>query len=326
MDPNPTTCVLLVNLGTPDKPSPFSVLKFLRQFLSDKRVIKIPKILWWLPLYFFILPFRSYRAATAYQKIWRAEGSPLKVLTESLSKQLENYLAEVLQKTIRVKYAMTYGNPNLKQQFALIEKEKYSRLIIVPLFPQYSSTTTGAVLDSLMRILCKRTRIPTFSFVDHYGLEGVYLEALAFTLQSFWDKNPHRGHLIFSFHGIPNAYANDGDPYPKICFEMAKVLAARLKIPENNWTIAFQSRLGRRAWTEPYLNDVLSQLLERGVKSVDVIAPSFAVDCLETLEELAIQTQENFLKAGGESFRYIPAMNDSEAHVMALAQIIKRFI
>lgn len=317
--------VLLVNLGSPDKPSFFGIIKFLRQFLWDKRVVNSPRLSWFFLLYLFILPFRSFKVSKAYRSIWTREGSPLKVLTKSLAERLNTYLRATEKDSISVRYAMTYGKPNIQSQIEALQSLNITQLIIVPLFPQYSSTTTAAVFDSLAKVMSTRINIPSFSFIHEYALEEAYLEALKESILNFWERFGMPEQLIFSFHGIPKALYDRGDSYPDSCVRLAKTLAKKLNLSENFYKISFQSRFGFAKWVKPYLQAALMDALSLGHQSVDVVAPSFAVDCLETLEELEVETRKFFLKKGGKSFRYIPALNDNERHIIALAHIIKHF-
>lgn len=321
----PSTAILLVNLGTPKQLTFFSVLNFLREFLGDKRVVELPRFLWWLILYTLILPFRTRKALKLYQKIWTKEGSPLRTLTENLGKNLEKYLSETLNKKISVIYAMTYGYPSVKHVIKKILSSKIDRLIVLPLFPQYSSTTTAAVFDKVMDTLKLHRYIPSIHFINDYSKEVSYLNALVDAIVNLWNQEGQTERLLFSFHGIPMKNVFKGDPYRDRCERLAIQVAKMLKITENSWNFSFQSRFGWQPWLVPNTQEVLMQWAAEGVKSVTVISPSFAVDCLETLEELNIENRNHFLKAGGECYHYVRALNDTNAHVSVLASIIKKF-
>lgn len=319
------TGVLLVNLGTPDSPTSWGVMKFLRAFLSDQRVVSLPKWFWRFLLYGFILPFRSPKVAKLYQQIWTEEGSPLRTQTNKLAERLSIYLSEQQGEAISVVSAMTYGNPSLKKGISTLNAEGVSRLIVLPLFPYYSATTTGAVMDALTRQLTRMRSIPSLFFIREYGLEEDYLEALAQSILEHWQKVGRADRLLFSFHGIPKRYEQLGDPYPEQCRATVKWLNEKLKITENYSEIGFQSRFGYNPWLEPSTDSLLVKWAEAGIESVDVISPSFAVECLETIEELGEQSRHLFIQAGGKSFRYIPTLNDSDRHARVLGRLIENF-
>jgi len=319
------TGVLLVNLGTPDSPTPWGVMKFLRKFLSDPRVVPLPTWLWWLILHAVVLPLRIFRVSRNYQKIWMKEGSPLRVLSEQLAEHLSLDLSKRVGFPVPVFTAMTYGNPSIPNQFSLLEKQKISRLLVLPLFPFYSGTTTGAAFDALVGLLYKKRCVPSLFFIHEYGLEESYLTALGETISEYWAKNNQSERLLFSFHGIPKRNQELGDPYGTHCFLAANALAKKLKIPENFWKIGFQSRFGFNEWLQPFTDQILATWAMEGVKSVDIVSPSFAVDCLETLEELCIQSRSRFIEKGGIELRYIPAMNVRSRHVSALGDILFQY-
>lgn len=321
-----STAVLLVNLGTPKAPTFFEVLKFLRSFLWDPRVVEVPRWIWWFILHGVVLPFRTRRSLKLYQQIWLPEGSPLQILTKQLAEALQIFLKEQLKKEIPIFYGMTYGSPNLKAALTKIKHINVSRLIVIPLFPHYSATTTAAVFDKLAIHFKKQRFIPSLTFVNEYAEEACYQSALVESIQEYWDIHGRSERLLFSFHGIPQQYAMAGDPYPDCCKRMAHHVAARLAIPGNSWGIGFQSRFGWSEWVKPYTDQQLIHWATRGVRTVDVISPSFSVDCLETLEELNIQNRNIFLSHGGDSFHYIPALNDSKRHQNVLLGLLQKFI
>lgn len=343
MNSNPhQTAILLVNIGTPDKPTLGSIFQFLSRFLSDPRVIELPQFFWRILLYCLILPIRVFRIKKLYQSIWMPQGSPLKVYTERLCIALQNayhhdscYNTDVLNKndvlnnnaihhSVSVYYAMTYSNPYLKNILLDILKQPIERLIVLPLFPQYSSTTTGAVWDAVTNILKRYRRLPSFYFIKEYASDSFYLQAVCESITKFWNQHGPTERLLFSFHGIPLRYETLGDPYANNCKTMVRAVAKMLKIPENFYEISFQSRFGLSTWVAPNTQEVLQKFALNGIKSVDVISPSFAVDCLETLEELNVQMRHVFMNAGGERFRYIPALNDDKAQVDALKRVIEK--
>lgn len=351
------TAVLLVNLGTPEAPTPKAISKFLFHFLSDRRVVDLPRILWKAVLH-LILPFRSIKVSRMYQAIWRQEGSPLKIYTERLSIKLENALNEMAHNDfnsplkasntslndynaplndskykmnndkIPVFYAMTYSTPSITNVLRNIlqnNKERITQLIVLPLFPQYSKTTTAAVWDKLTHEFKRQVFIPSIHFINEYANEVEYQKALAESITTFWSEHPKSERLLFSFHGVPKAIERGGDTYVKTCKNLAQAIAKILNIPENSYEISFQSRFGFSPWSEPQTAHVLSAWGALGIQSVDVISPSFAVDCLETLEELDKQMRKLFYASGGKCYQYIPALNDSDSHIRVLKKIIQKF-
>lgn len=319
----PKTAIVLVNLGTPERPTHREVTRFLREFLADPCVIDLPKI--FRVAIQMILPFRAKRVAKLYQSIWMEEGSPLQVYSQRLGLGLQHSLQETIGQLIPVSVAMTYGKPNLITILNEILANKIDRLIVLPLFPQYSKTTTKAIWNKLNDALRYHSVIPSFHFIHEYTNDNLYMDALAESITQFWTQQGRAERLLFSFHGIPKRYALAGDTYPKACKDLAFNVAKKLKIPENSYGISFQSRFGFAPWVSPYTDQQLRDWGGSGVKSVDVVSPSFAVDCLETLEELNIGMRHIFLAAGGEKYQYIPALNDSKAHIEVLKGLILKF-
>lgn len=316
------TAVLLVNLGTPTALTLASVFQFLRLFLWDRRVVNLPRWLWWMLLHMIVLPLRSFRAFKLYQKIWKPEGSPLQVWTESLTVALSKKLKEELGLSWTVDYAMTYGTPNIPDTLKMMETNRLSRLIILPLFPQYSGTTTGAIFDKISDYFKQCSYIPSLHFIHEYASSAHFQEALTETILAHWHSKGRTERLLFSFHGIPVSYEALGDPYPKQCEALAKTIASRLNLSDEEWALGYQSRVGWKAWVEPSLLDIIKRWRAQGIQSISVLSPSFSVDCLETLEELNIQYREKFIRLGGENFQYIPALNDSVQHVEALTRLL----
>lgn len=316
------TAVLLINLGTPDAPKPGAIRRFLRPFLSDPRVVELPRALWLPILHGFILPFRPYRLARAYAGIWTAEGSPLL----AISRRQQAALSERLGPELPVLLAMTYGEPSMADVIEELERKQVRRLLVLPLYPQYSATTTAAALDALFAGLRCSRWLPELRHINGYHDEPAYIEALAQSLEAHWDANGRGEHLLMSFHSIPRRYLLAGDPYFCFCHKTARLLAERLRLAPSEWSVSFQSRLGREPWLQPYTDRVLPQLAARGVKRLDLVCPGFAADCLETLEEVAIRYAEDFRAGGGAELRYVPALNDAPAHVAALAGLIERHV
>lgn len=322
----PDIAVILVNLGTPDAPTPTAVRRYLREFLWDRRVVEVPRLIWWLVLNLIVLVRRPGPVSKLYASIWMPQGSPLRVLTESLAK---NVAAEIRDERVQVFAAMTYGEPSLAARLRKLEADEVKRVLVVPLYPQYSASTNGAVVDIVARYLLQTRRAPDIRIVRDYCDRPAYLEAIADSIRRFQAEHSGAGgdgRLLFSFHGIPQSYVEKGDPYPGCCAATASGVAERLGLAEGSWEMLFQSRFGRQPWLQPYLDKRLHELPAAGVKSVCVVCPGFATDCLETLEEVAEQNREGFLEAGGEQYAYIPALNDSQAHAAMLSGLIQEHI
>lgn len=314
--------VLVVNLGTPAAPTPKAVRAFLNEFLSDRRVVEIPRLLWWLILRGFILPFRSPKTARSYAQIWTPQGSPLLTLSQALTDHLRARLRQELGGEVWVALGMTYGDPSVAQALRTLREQNITRLIVLPLYPQYSGSTTGAVFDRVTRELQTWRALPELHFITHYYDQADYIRALTTSVIEHW-RRQERNHLVFSFHGVPQKYIDKGDPYYAQCQSTAQQTAEQLQLKNGEWSIAFQSRLGRARWLQPYLDQLLKDYARRGIKRVTVVSPAFAVDCLETLEEIALRNRADFLAAGGESFNYVPALNSNVDHIDALANLIK---
>lgn len=316
------TGVLIANLGTPDAPTPDAVRRFLAEFLWDRRVVDLPRLPWWLLLHGVVLPFRPHRSARAYREIWTAAGSPLLTYTRALATALERRLQSLLSPAPAVAMGMTYGNPSIAAALAPLQAVGIRRLIVLPLFPQYSATTTDAVLDRVRAALAAWRTPPELAVIEDYHAEPDHVAALAASIVARGTATSAEEQLLFSFHGIPSRYADAGDPYGERCHATARLVAARLSLPPAEWSVAFQSRVGRARWLEPYTAERLAALARSGVRGISVICPGFAVDCLETLEEIAIRGRATFIAAGGERFDYIPALNDGPAQVECLARLI----
>ena len=315
------TGLLITNLGSPSAPTTKAVRRFLKDFLWDKRVVNIPRPFWWLILNFFVLPFRPKKSAHAYQAVWDAEkGSPLTFFTRQLSEKLAVRLAE---KNIIVDYAMRYGEPSITTQLRKFKAQSINDIVVLPLYPQYSSTTTASVYDDLIKELNNWWHIPNFKFISDYHQNPAYIAAVADSIQQAWQQQPKNELLLFSFHGLPQKLTEWGDPYFYQCQQTAQLLADKLGLTENEWQLVFQSRFGRAKWLQPYCVETLQALPRQGIKNVDVVCPGFAVDCLETLEEIAITNKDIFLAAGGKQYRYIQALNDSEAQLNSIISLLE---
>ncbi|MEH6418596.1 ferrochelatase [Pseudomonas sp. CGJS7] len=307
------TAVVLVNLGTPDAPNTAAVRRYLSEFLHDRRVVDMNRWLWCPLLHFAILPLRSSKVAHKYASVWLPEGSPLAVHTRRLAEALQRELPQH-----RVLHAMRYGKPSWKQLLKQLREDGIKRVIALPLYPQYSTSTTASVGDVLARAEGLDTRM-----VHDYHLDPDWVAAVADSVHRHRLSQGAGEHLLFSFHGLPQRFAAAGDPYPRQCEASARAIAHALELPDEAWTLTYQSRFGRERWLEPATADTLTALAARGVRQVDVVAPGFAVDCLETLEEVAMMLAEDFAARGGQ-LRYIPCLNESPAHAAALAGVVQR--
>lgn len=313
--------VILVNLGTPSEATPAGVRTFLQEFLMDPRVVGIPHLLWWPLLNGIVLPLRCKRVAQAYQQIWLKEGAPLLVY----SRQQQMALQALSGDEIAVELAMTYGQPSLQDAWLRLKAQGITQVLLLPLYPQYSSTTTACVSDAWQRVMAHEHHIPSYTLIGtHYQFSG-YISALANSIRREGFSADLDAFLLFSFHGIPEQYADRGDPYPQQCQETAERVARELGLTAGQWQLSFQSRFGRQKWLQPYTDTLLRQLPEQGKKRLYVVCPAFSVDCLETLEEIAEEGKETYLHAGGEFFRYIPALNADPDYMDALAAIIRHW-
>ena len=318
------TAILLTNLGTPDALNRASVKRFLKQFLSDPRVIEIPRPIWWLILNGIILPIRSGRTLQSYARIWGEQGSPLLSYTQKQQTALQSMLTELGYQTI-VTIAMRYGNPSFKTVVNSLLKAGYRRIIVLPLYPQNSATTTATSFFHLAEVLAKQRHLPSIYFIDNYHDHPAYISALAASVKRHWQKNAQQ-HLLMSFHGLPQVNVDKGDPYYDQCLHTAELLAEALGLGESDWSLSFQSRFGKQVWLQPYTSDVIKALVDKGIKSVDVICPGFAADCLETLDEIEIEYRHLFIQQGGENFSYIPALNDDAAHIEMMRTIVEPYL
>ena len=310
------TGILLANLGTPDAPTPGAVKRYLRQFLSDKRVVDTSRLLWWPLLRGVILPIRSPRVAKLYQSVWMEEGSPLMVY----SRRQQQALAARLPDT-PVALGMSYGSPSLASAVDDLLAQGVEHIVVLPLYPQYSCSTVAAVWDELARILAKKRAIPGISFIRDYAEHPDYIHALAASVRASFAVHGEPDLLLLSYHGIPQRYANQGDDYPQRCRDTTRELVSALGLPPERVMMTFQSRFGREPWLTPYTDETLKMLGEKGTKHIQVLCPGFAADCLETLEEIAVQNREIFLEAGGKQYEYIPALNADAAHLEMMVNL-----
>lgn len=318
------TGVLLVNLGTPEAASTGAVRRFLKPFLADPRVVEYPRLLWWLILNGIILRIRPSRSAKAYQEIWTDEGSPLMLYSQGISDNVRTQLEQHAPDNYRVELAMTYGEPSIAGAIDKLQAAGAQRLLVLPLYPQYSGTTTASVFDNVTNKLQTMRWVPETRFINQYHDEAGYIAALAASVREHWEAHGKGDHLLFSFHGVPQYTLDGGDPYHCQCQKTGRLLAEALDLGADDWTLSFQSRVGREEWLRPYTDETVKALGERGVQRLDVACPGFSTDCLETLEEIAMQNAEFFKEAGGNALRYIPALNARNDHVAFLVSLIER--
>jgi len=313
--------VILVNLGTPVTPDATGIRAFLKAFLSDRRVVDLPRVLWLPLLYGVILPLRSRRVARAYRQIWTDEGSPLLAISRAQQRALADMLGADGDR-YQVELAMTYGEPSLDSALERLQQAGINRMLLLPLYPQYSVSTTAAVIDALSRSLDKRVALPEVRWIRCYYDHPGYIQALAESIRQHWRDHGRPDRLLFSFHGIPKRYEALGDPYGRQCQATANAVARTLGLTDEQWIACFQSRFGREEWLQPYTDGVLQQLAQQGSGKVQVICPAFAADCLETLEEINEMNRQMFIEAGGEAFSYIPCLNADPLHIRMMAQLV----
>jgi protoporphyrin/coproporphyrin ferrochelatase len=315
--------VLIVNLGTPDSPSYFAVQRYLLEFLGDRRVIETSRLIWWPILFGIVLPLRPIRTARKYRKIWTQDGSPLAVYSDRLAKKIGDRLRAALGDRVRVALGMTYGNPSIASALETLALQNVRRLLVLPLYPQYCAATTGSVFDRTSGALRRWRWLPETRFINGYHDDAAYIDALAARIRKHWAELGERSHLVLSYHGIPAAYVTEGDPYQAQAEATTRSLVARLGLVPQEWSHCYQSRFGRVAWLKPYAEETLEALSRRGLRKLTIVSPSFAVDCLETLEEVAIDYRDKFLALGGERLTLVPALNDDDAHAELLTALVR---
>ena len=317
--------VLITNLGTPDAPNKEELKVYLNQFLSDPRVIELPKILWQILLKLVILQIRPSKSAEAYKQIWTDKGSPLldianrqlNKIQSSFSSKNENIVFEV---------GMRYGNPSIPDALSKLQKKQIRRLLVLPMYPQYCAATTGSTFDEVTNALQKWRWIPEMRFINQYFEEKNYIEALSNSIKSFWKKNKKPQKIIFSYHGIPKRYLTNGDPYHCFCLKTTRLVKEYLGLSDDEIITTFQSRFGKAEWLKPYTSETLKELPKQGIKNIHIISPGFSSDCLETLEELEEENKEYFMESGGENYHYIPCLNDQDDHINVFVNLIKKHI
>ena len=320
------TAVLLVNLGTPDEPTPAALRRYLAEFLSDPRVVEIPPALWWLILHGVILRVRPAKSAAKYASVWTPEGSPLAMWTAKQTALLQGYLGERGQRppALLVRHAMRYGQPSIAGVLDELKAANATRILVLPLYPQYAAATTASVADAVMAWMRQQRRQPELRFVNHYHDDAGYIDALAQRMRSHWQTNGRGERLVLSFHGVPERSLHLGDPYHCECHVTARLLSARLGLADGELLVTFQSRFGKAKWLTPYTEPTLVELAAKGIARVDVMCPGFSADCLETLEEIDQEARAAYLNAGGKSFHYIACLNDQHEWIAALAAIALR--
>lgn len=314
--------VLVTNLGTPEAPTKAALRPYLKQFLSDPRVVEVPRLLWWLILNGVILNIRPARSAAAYASVWTDNGSPLMDITQRQCNALRTLIEQQLGKHVKVAYAMRYGQPSVEKAIDELIAQGVRKMVVLPLYPQYCASTTASTFDAIAADFTRRRWMPEFHFLTSYHDNPLYIEALANSVRSHWQANGKADMLVMSYHGIPKRYLLNGDPYHCQCHKTSRLLAEALSLSPDQYMTTFQSRFGREEWLTPYTDETLKALPQKGVKSVQVVCPGFSADCLETIEEIGEENREYFLHAGGERYEYIMALNDSPEHIELMLSLV----
>lgn len=321
-DKKQTLGILMLNLGTPDEPTAPALRRYLKQFLWDRRVVEMPRWLWWLILNGIILNVRPRKSAAAYSRVWTEQGSPLYRTSAQLAEKVQKQCNDSLDFPVKVELGMSYGNPSIAHALADLKAAGARHILVLPLYPQYSATTTAATFDAITAELRNWRWLPELRFINQYHDRPLYIQALVDSIRVQWEKNGKSEKLLFSFHGTPKRYHSAGDPYYCQCHKTARLVAEHLALDRAQWDISFQSIFGKEEWLKPYTQALLEQWGAKGIKSVDIICPGFSADCLETLEEINMEVHEAFIQAGGKSFNYIPCLNDNEDHVQLMMALI----
>jgi ferrochelatase len=313
--------VLLTNLGTPDSHEVVDVRRYLKEFLSDRRVVSMSPLIWWPLLNLVILNIRPKYSARAYQKIWTDEGSPLLAFSRQQAQALQSALGNDGRYTVEL--AMRYGKPSIAAGMASLKQRGARQIVVLPLYPQFSHTTTSSTRDAVDGVVNDDQAPPEIHFISQYYAHPGYIAALADSVREHWARSGRADKLLMSFHGIPEDYVAAGDPYAEQCRQTAKLLADTLALSEDEWLLTFQSRVGKKAWLRPYTDKTLQVLAQSGTRSVQIVCPGFSVDCLETLEEIQVENRDYFIEAGGERYEYIPCLNAREDHIQMLASLVR---
>ena len=320
---SPRQGILLCNLGTPDAPRPAELRRYLKEFLSDPRVVEIPRLLWWMILNLIILRIRPRRSAKLYQSVWTEAGSPLMLYSQEQVKAVKQRLAEKYG-DIPVVLGMRYGNPSMASAIKQLTDQNVRDIIVLPLYPQYAGATTGSTFDAIAKTFTQLRWVPELQFINGYHKSEGYIQALCTTIKRHINEHGQPDKLVFSYHGTPERYLKNGDPYHCFCHQTTRLVREKMGLEENQVMTTFQSRFGREPWLQPYTDETLEQLPEDGVKHVAIICPGFSSDCLETIEEINMEARESFIESGGEHFHYIPCLNDDTAHIDALVSILEK--
>ncbi len=315
--------VIITNLGTPTAPETRALRRYLAEFLSDPRVVEFPRLLWKCILHGIILRIRPSRSAAAYKTIWTPEGSPLMVHTQNQAKALQQELEKRYGENVILEFAMRYGSPSISERIQKLQTAGVTKLLLLPLYPQYSGATNGSTFDALAEDFVQRRWLPDLRFISHYHDYEPYISAIVNSIKSYREQHGSADKLLFSYHGIPLRYLKNGDPYHCECYKTSRLVAEELGLKKEDYLTTFQSRFGREEWLKPYTDETLKTLASQGVKSVQIICPGFAADCLETIEEIGVENRDYFIEAGGERYEYIPALNDSPEHITVLSQLIQ---
>ncbi|WP_292954969.1 ferrochelatase [Neptuniibacter sp. UBA847] len=319
----PKKGVLLINLGTPDEPTPKALRRYLKEFLSDHRVVEIPRLIWMAILHLFILPLRPKNSAKLYASVWTDEGSPLMAITQKQTHKLQKNLNEQYgEDQIPVVMGMRYGNPSIKKALAELADKNVRDITVLPLYPQYCAATTGSTFDAITKELTNYRWVPSLRFINGYHQSSAYIEAISQTIRDYIKESGMPERLIFSYHGTPKRYLEQGDPYFCFCMQTTRLVTESLQLDELSIITSFQSRFGKAEWLQPYTEEKLKSLPNEGVKHVAVICPGFSSDCLETIEEIEVENKEYFIEAGGEQYDYIPCLNDSDDHIEMMRELI----
>jgi len=315
--------VLVTNLGTPDAPTTSALRRYLAEFLSDPRVVELPRPLWWLILHGVILRIRPKRSARAYASVWQPEGSPLLLHTAKQAEGIREALKRTYGPNVVVGFAMRYGNPSITRVLDEMQQQGVRKLLVLPLYPQYSASTSASTFDAIANDFARRRWLPDLRFISHYPDFPPYIEAMARHIEAHWANHGRHQMLVLSYHGVPLKYLTRGDPYHCECHKTSRLLAERLGLSKEDYITTFQSRFGREEWLKPYTDETLKSLPGKGIKSIDVFCPGFSSDCLETIEEIDEENGEYFMEAGGAGFSYITALNATAGHIEALVKLIE---
>ena len=318
---SPKVGILLANLGTPDAPTAKALRPYLQQFLMDRRVVEIPRFIWCWILHCIILVVRPRKSAEKYASIWKQEGSPLMVYAQQQKSLLASQLSEKLLSPFSVELGMTYGQPSMKHAINMLKAQQCDRILVFPLYPQYAASSTAAAMDAIWRVLLKTRNVPAIRTIKDYHDHPQYIQALTTRIKDYWQQHGQPEKLVMSFHGVPKFHLEKGDPYYYQCLETGRLLAESLNLSQDQYEIAFQSRFGRQEWLQPYLASRLDALGKQKLNRIDVVCPGFSSDCLETLEEIAMEGKHLFQSAGGGDYHYIPALNAETAWIDAMSAI-----